>query len=217
MNMQQARFNMIEQQIRPWNVLDLDVLALLEQIPRENFVAAGQEVLAYVDTELPLPCGQFMLSPRVQARMFHDLKILPHETVLEIGTGSGYLTALLASKAAHVVSLEIHAEIADLAKATLSKAGVQNVEVIHTDAAHYKSPKAPFDVIVLTGSVADVPAFIFDQLKVLGRVMAIVGQEPMMRTTIYKGISENKFETTQPWDTVAPCLEGFPEPSKFKF
>lgn len=217
MNMQQARFNMIEQQIRPWNVLDQDVLELLEQIPRENFVAPGQEVLAYVDTELPLPCGQQMLAPRVQARLFHDLQILPHETVLEIGTGSGYLTALLASKAKHVVSLELHAEIADLAKANLSKAGIQNVEVIHADACQYKSPKGPFDVILLTGSVADVPAFIFEQLKVLGRVMAIVGHEPMMRTTIYKGISENKFETSQPWDTIAPRLLGFPEPSTFKF
>lgn len=217
MNMQQARFNMIEQQIRPWNVLDLDVLEILEQIPRENFVAAGQEVLAYVDTELPLPCGQFMLSPRVQARLFHDAKIQAHETVLEIGTGSGYLTALLASKAKEVVSLELHQEIADLAKANLSQAGISNVEVVHADAVQYKSPKGPFDVIVLTGSVASVPTFIFDQLKVLGRVIAIVGHEPMMRTTIYKSISENQYETTQPWDTVAPRLVGFPEPNEFQF
>jgi protein-L-isoaspartate(D-aspartate) O-methyltransferase len=214
---QQARFNMIEQQIRPWNVLDLDVLALLDTVPRDQFVPVGQEALAYVDTQLPLPCGECMLEPRIEARMLQDLAIQPHETVLEIGTGSGYMAALLAHRAAHVVSLELHQELADMAKANLKRAGVHNVEVVCADAATYKHAKAPFDVIVLSGSVAQVPASLLSQLKVLGRLMAIVGQQPMMHAQLVQSESELKTTITQPWDAVIPPLKGFPVPTKFKF
>jgi protein-L-isoaspartate(D-aspartate) O-methyltransferase len=214
---QEARFNMIEQQIRPWNVLDTAVLDLLDAVPRHEFVSLGQESLAYVDTQLPLPCGQCMLEPRVEARMVQDLAIQAHETVLEIGTGSGYLTALLAKKAAHVVSLEIHAELANFAKANLARAGVRNVDVVCADGAHYTSPHAPFDVIVLGGSVAQVPDFLLAQLKVMGRLLAIVGAGPMMRAHLVKSISELQQVTTEPWDAVVPRLAGFPEPSAFKF
>lgn len=214
---QQARFNMIEQQIRPWNVLDLDILDLLDAVPRHEFVPQGQQALAYADTQLPLPCGQCMLEPRVEARMLQDLAIQPHETVLEIGTGSGYLTALLAKRAAHVVSIELHAELANFAKANLARAGIQNVDVVCADAATYTSAHAPFDVIVLGGSVAKVPDSLLAQLKVLGRLMAIVGDGPMMRATLVKSVSELQQTVSQPWDAVVPRLVGFPEPSSFKF
>ena len=214
---QQARFNMIEQQIRPWNVLDMSVLELLDAVPRHEFVPQGQQALAYVDTQLPLPCGQTMLEPRVEARMVQDLAIQAHETVLEIGTGSGYLTALLAKQAAHVVSLEIHAELANFGKANLARAGIRNVDVVCADGAQYTSPHAPFDVIVLGGSVAQVPASLLAQLKVMGRLLAIVGAGPMMRAHLVKSISELQQVTTQPWDAVVPRLVGFPEPSQFSF
>lgn len=214
---QQARFNMIEQQIRPWNVLDTAVLDLLDAVPRHEFVPQGQQALAYVDTQLPLPCGQSMLEPRIEARMVQDLAIGPNDTVLEIGTGSGYLTALLAKQAAHVVSVEIHAELANFAKANLARAGIQNVDVVCADGASYTSPHAPFDVIVLGGSVAQVPASLLAQLKVMGRLMAVVGEGPMMRAHLVKSVNELQQVTTQPWDAVLPRLVGFPEPSQFKF
>jgi protein-L-isoaspartate(D-aspartate) O-methyltransferase len=216
-NAEQARFNMIEQQIRPWNVLDLDILALLERVPRHAFVPAGSEALAYADVQLPLPLGQCMLEPKIEARMLQDLALQPHETVLEIGAGSGYMAALLAEQAAHVVSLEIHPELVSLASANLARRGVRNVELVLADGATYISPHGPFDVIVLSGSVVQMPTFLFSQLKVLGRLMAVVGEEPMMRAHLVKGVSELKFETTQPWDAVVPPLVGFPAPSKFKF
>jgi protein-L-isoaspartate(D-aspartate) O-methyltransferase len=216
-NAEQARFNMIEQQIRPWNVLDLDILDLLDRVPRHAFVPKGSEALAYADVQLPLPQGQCMLEPKIEARMLQDLGVQPHETVLEIGAGSGYMAALLAQQAAHVVSLEIHPELVSFASANLARAGVRNAEVVLADGATYTSPKGPFDVIVLSGSVAQVPTFLLTQLKVLGRLIAIVGEEPMMRAHLVKGVSELNFETTQPWDAVVPRLVGFPEPSRFKF
>jgi protein-L-isoaspartate(D-aspartate) O-methyltransferase len=135
MNIEQARFNMIEQQIRPREVLDGEVLQLLSVVKREDFVPAAYRGMAFVDMEVPLPCGERMLAPRIEARMLQDLAVQKHEKVLEVGAGSGFMAALLAHRAASVVTLELHAELAALARASLAPAGITNPEVRHPDAA----------------------------------------------------------------------------------
>ena len=221
MNFEQARFNMIEQQIRPWEVLDGDVLALLSVVKRENFVPAGLKALAFVDMELPLreagARGQAMLAPRLEARLMQDLAVQAHERVLEIGTGSGYMAALLAHRAAHVLTLEIEAELTVQARKNLAHEGMSNVDVRQADGVAGAPADGPFDVIVLSGSVAEVPQALLAQLKVGGRLAAIVGEEPMMRATFITRNSEAAWTTTEPWDTVAPRLVNFAEHSHFSF
>jgi protein-L-isoaspartate(D-aspartate) O-methyltransferase len=223
--LEQARFNMIEQQIRPWDVLDAGVLHLLSVVKREDFVPPAHKALAFVDMEIPLgedteasmSAGQCMLSPKVEARLLQDLNVQKHEKVLEIGTGSGYTAALLAHRAQRVITLEIDAELARTARANLQKAGIHNAEVRQADGAQDVSVDGPFDVIVLSGSVAEAPPALLAQLKVGGRLAAIVGSEPVMRATFITRAGEAAWTTTQPWDTVAPRLLHFPEPSRFSF
>ncbi|MEY4505932.1 MAG: Protein-L-isoaspartate O-methyltransferase [Pseudomonadota bacterium] len=220
--MNQARFNMIEQQIRPWDVLDAQVLELLERVRREDFVPSAHRALAYADMELPLGGGspEVMLAPKVQAKLVQDLQIQTTDRVLEIGTGSGYTAALLAQLAQEVISLEISPALAHQAAERLQAAGITNAQVLAVDAcangfAACKT-EAPFDVIVLSGSVAAVPAELTALLADGGRLFAIVGQAPMMRATIVTRRG-NGFHTSQPWDTVAPRLQHFAEPSRFAF
>ncbi len=217
MNIEQARFNMIEQQIRPWNVLDAEVLHLLSVVKREDFVPLAHKALAFVDMEIPLGHGQCMLAPRVEARLLQDAAVQKHEKVLEIGTGSGYMAALLAHRAQRVITLEINPELAQQARGNLQKAGIHNAEVRQADGAKEVMPEGPFDVILLSGSVAELPQSLLAQLKVGGRLLAIVGDEPTMRVTIVSRTSETEFKTRQPWDTVAPRLQNFPTPSQFQF
>ena len=217
MNFEQARFNMIEQQIRPWDVLDADVLHLLSVVKREDFVPLAHKALAFADMEIPLGHGQCMLAPRLEARMLQDVAVQKHEKVLEIGAGSGYMAALLAHRAQRVISLEINPELAAMARTNLQKAGITNAEVRQFDGAKGTPAEGPFDVIVLSGSVAEVPPALLANLKVGGRLIAIVGDEPMMRATLITRTGEADFKTSQPWDTVAPRLLNFPEPSPFHF
>lgn len=217
MNIEQARFNMIEQQIRPWDVMDADVLHLLSVVKREDFVPLAYRALAFADMEIPLGQGQFMLAPKVEARLLQDAAVQKHEKVLEIGTGSGFMASLLAHRAQRVISLEIDPELAQLARANLQKAGIHNAEVRQADGAQGAPQDAPFDVIVLSGSVAEVPQALLSQLKVGGRLVAVVGEEPVMRATVVTRHGEAAFSTAQAWDTVAPRLVNFPEPSHFKF
>lgn len=217
MNFEQARFNMIEQQIRPWDVLDADVLHLLSVVKREDFVPLAHKALAFVDMEIPLGHGQCMLAPRVEARMLQDVAVQKHEKVLEIGAGSGYMAAMLAHRAQRVISLEINPELAAMARTNLQKAGVTNAEVRQFDGSKGTPAEGPFDVIVLSGSVAEVPPALLANLKVGGRLIAIVGDEPVMRATLITRTGETAFKTSQPWDTVAPRLLNFPEPSPFHF
>ena len=217
MNFEKARFNMIEQQIRPWDVLDGDVLQLLSEVKREDFVPLAHKILAFADMEIPLGHGQFMLPPRVEARMLQDAAIQKTEKVLEIGSGSGYMAALLAHQAQRVISLEINPELAKMARENLQKAGVFNAEVRQFDGSKGTPAESPFDVIVLSGSVAVVPSALLAQLKVGGRLVAIVGDEPVMRATVVTRGSDTAYTTTQPWDTVAPRLQNFPEPERFIF
>jgi protein-L-isoaspartate(D-aspartate) O-methyltransferase len=216
---------MIEQQIRPWDVLDLDVLALLSQLKREAFVPLAHKALAFVDMQIPLlgsadeavRLGQCMLEPKVEARMLQDLGLRPHEKVLEVGAGSGYMAALLASRAQRVISLEIEPRLVQVARANLQQAGIHNAEVREADGAKGLAAEGPFDAIVLSGSVAEVPQALLAQLKIGGRLGAIVGAEPMMRATFITRTGEAEWQSRQPWDTVAPRLAHFPEPSRFNF
>lgn len=217
MNFQHARFNMVEQQIRPWRVLDPQVLAVLAEVPRELFTPTQYQFMAYVDEEIPLAGGQVMLPPRVEARLMHDLELKGNESVLEIGTGSGYLTALLARRSREVLSLEIDPALAESARQHLQAAGVHNARVVHADGARMPIQGGPFDAIVLGGSVSEVPRQLLDQLKVGGRLIAIVGAEPVMQATRYNRTSEREFSSTALWDTLAPALQNFAQPARFHF
>ena len=219
-----SRYNMIEQQIRPWQVYDAGVLELLGQVRREDFVPEAFRNMAFTDMEIPLRgdpeeavrMGECMLTPKVEARLLQDLKVQPHERVLEIGAGSGFMAALLARSAKQVVTLEIEPELADMARRNLARAGIGNVEVRLGDGAHDALPGSPFDVIVLSGSVAEVPQHLLQQVRDGGRLAAFVGQEPVMRTTLVQRSGQG-FVTTQPWDTDTGRLRNFPEPSRFRF
>ena len=228
MNLELARFNMIEQQIRPWDVLDANVLHLLSIVKREDFVPATYQALAFVDMEIPLRApvdeamhlGQCMLAPRVEARMLQDLAVQKHEKVLEVGAGSGYMAALLAHRAQRVISLEIDQALVNVARANLQKASIHNAEVRHADGAQGAPVEGPFDVIVLSGSVAVVPQALLASLKAGGRLAAIVGEGPTMRATFVTRVGDAEgveYRTEQPWDTVAARLLHFPEPSRFTF
>jgi protein-L-isoaspartate(D-aspartate) O-methyltransferase len=219
-----ARFNMIEQQIRPWDVLDAQVLALLAAVRREDFVPSAHKALAFVDTQVPLlpgqPHGPAMLEPKVEARLLQALQVQRHESVLEVGAGSGFMAALLGHRAQKVTSLECRPELAAAARQNLARAGLSNVRVVDcsaADGARGLPAEAPFDAIVLSGSVADVPAALLQQLKPGGRLAAVVGAEPVMRARLYTRTGEAAWAQTDLFDTVAPRLEGFVEPTRFSF
>jgi protein-L-isoaspartate(D-aspartate) O-methyltransferase len=217
MNTEQARFNMIEQQIRPWEVLDPGVLELLHVIKREDFVPAPYRAMAFADIEVPLPNGQSMLAPKVEARLLQELAVQRHERVLEVGAGSGYMAALLAHKAQHVTTLEIDPELARFAAENLRRSWIMNVTVLEADAARSAPDDGPFDVILLSGSVAEVPRALLAQLKPGGRLAAIVGQLPIMRAVLVTRSGDQGFATVELFDTVAPRLKGFGEPTRFVF
>ena len=217
MNIEQARFNMIEQQIRPWDVLNLGVLELLAVVKREDFVPPEHRGMAFVDTEVPLPGGQCMLAPKVEARLLQELAVHKHERVLEIGAGSGYMAALLAHKAQHVTTLEIDPALAAFASANLKRAGVMNATVVTGDGSQALPADGPFDVIVVSGSVAELPEALLAQLKVGGRMAAIVGEEPVMRALLITRSADGGLTRTVLFDTVAQRLRGFKEPTRFHF
>lgn len=221
MNIEQARFNMIEQQIRPWDVLDLSILELLAVMKREDFVPPEHRGMAFVDTEVPLATGsgatQCMLAPKVEARILQELGVQRHERVLEIGAGSGYMAALLAHRAQHVTTLEIDPDLARFASANLKRAGVMNVDVIQADGSGPLPADGPFDVIVLSGSVNEVPESLLGQLKVGGRLAAIVGHDPVMRAVIVTHTASEGAQRRVLFDTMATRLRGFAEPTRFRF
>ena len=224
MNTETARFNMIEQQIRPWEVLDPAVLELLGALRREDFVPPQRRALAFVDRQVPLvddaPGGPCMLEPKVEARLLQELQVQRHEKVLEIGTGSGFMAALLAHRAMHVHTLECRPALAQMARESLRRNGVLNVtvhEVSAAEGARGLPGEAPFDVIVLSGSVAEVPRALLAQLKLGGRLAAFVGTLPIMQARLYTRTDDDAWAETELFDTVVPRLEGFGEPSRFRF
>ena len=226
MKTETARFNMIEQQIRPWDVLDPQVLELLGSVKREDFVPAAHRALAFVDTQVPLLSGPeaaggpVMLEPKVEARLLQALALQRHEQVLEIGTGSGFMAALLAHRAQTVTTLECRPALARMARENLARQGLSQVQVREVTAAAGAQglpAEAPFDAILLSGSVAEVPPGLLQQLKVGGRLVGVVGNEPVMRARLYTRTGEAAWSQTDLFDTVAPRLEGFAEPSRFSF
>ncbi|MCC9598258.1 MULTISPECIES: protein-L-isoaspartate O-methyltransferase [unclassified Rubrivivax] len=224
MNTELARFNMIEQQIRPWEVLDDGVLQLLATVRREDFVPPALKALAFADLQVPLiadePHGPVMLEPKIQARLLQELQVQRHEKVLEIGTGSGFMAALLAHRAQQVWTLECRSALVAQARENLRRAGVTTVRVIEVtaeDGARGLPAEAPFDAIVLSGSVAAVPRALLEQLKVGGRLAAIVGELPIMCARLYTRVGPEAWSEVDLFDTVAPRLQGFAEPTRFAF
>jgi len=216
MDFERARFNMIEQQIRPWDVLDQDVLDLLGAVKREDFAPAAYRNLAFTDLDIPLTCGESMLSPKLEARMLQELGVRKHEWVLEVGTGSGYLAALLGHRAAHVLSLEIRPELAESAEHKLRHAGVMNATVRCMDASK-ELPSGEFDAIMLSGSVAQIPDALVAKLKPGGRLCAIVGNAPIMRAQLLTRTNAQESTVVDLFDTTAPRLHGFPDTPRFRF
>lgn len=217
MDLEKARFNMIEQQIRPWDVLDQEILDLLAVVKREQFVPAAYAALAFVDMEIPLPAGQNMLAPRVEARLLQDLAVRKHENVLEIGAGSGYMAALLANRARHVLTVEIEPELAELARGNLAAAGIGNAEVAEGNGATGWAAAAPYDVICISASVPELPQSILSQIKVGGRIAAIVGNVPVMEARIITRVSETEYQVVNLFETVVTPLQGAAQTSRFKF
>ncbi|MEY1592431.1 protein-L-isoaspartate O-methyltransferase [Burkholderia sp. Bmkn7] len=218
MNIENARFNMIEQQIRPWDVLDLDVLGLLSIVKRENYVPAEYRDLAFADLELPLPGGTSkMLFPRVEARVLQELAVKKHENVLVIGAGSGYLAALFAHRARHVTAVEIDPAIAKFAEDNLRNDGVTNAEVVLGDGSRGWAGKAPYDVICVAGGLPVVPQEMLEQLKVGGRLSAFVGGRPVMKVQIITRIDDKQYRVADVFETYIDHLVNAIEPSRFKF
>lgn len=221
MNLEQARHNMIEQQIRPWDVLDNDVLRTLVAVRREAFVPAAYQSLAFVDAEIPLPCGQNMLSPKVEARLLQEAKLTGRERVLEIGAGSGYMAALLARHADHVVTVEIEPELKELAERNLKAYGVTNVTVEAGDGARgwagHGKQSAPYDVILLSGSVPVLPEALLTQVRVGGRILAVVGDAPAMSACLVTRTADDAWDTQKLFETSIKPLKNAARPSSFRF
>ena len=221
MDFERARFNMVEQQIRPWEVLDQDVLDALFVVRREEFVPPACRPFAFDDMELPLsvdghPTGEVMLEPKVEARMLQSIAARKHEVVLEIGAGSGYMAALLAHFARRVISAEIREELAGFAAANLRRAGVSNASVEHRHGLR-AAPGTRFDAIVLSGSVPFVPEALLERLAVGGRLVGIVGELPVMTAQLITRVAERQFSAEILFDTVALPLVDFPQKEKFVF
>ncbi|MDF0604710.1 protein-L-isoaspartate O-methyltransferase [Neisseriaceae bacterium TC5R-5] len=219
MDFENARFNMVEQQIRPWDVLDPKVLDLLFHVKREQFVAVDKRSLAFVDTELPLPNGSKMLQPKLEARLVQEVALTAQDKVLEIGTGSAYLTALLASLARHVYSVEIDAEQQEKAAEHLKSAGIKNVSLVTGNGVLGLPEQAPFNVIVVGGSLALVPDALKQQLAVGGRLIIVVGDLPVMTCKLIKRETENSFSEIGLFETCIARLEHCEaaEPERFVF
>ena len=221
MNFEQARFNMIEQQVRPCEVLDRRVLQVMAANPREDYVPEAQRALAFADLELPLPHGQQMLAPKMEGRILQAVHPRAHDRVLEIGTGSGYLTALLARRAAEVVSVEINPEIARLGRANLERHGAENVRLEIGDAARGTPPglpsRAPYDVIVLTGSVPLLPRAFQESLAAGGRLFAVVGEPPVMSAQLVSCVAPGSLQAVALFETVLAPLANCERPSRFRF
>ncbi|MBX9902371.1 MAG: protein-L-isoaspartate O-methyltransferase [Burkholderiaceae bacterium] len=216
MNIEKARFNMIEQQIRPWNVLSQDVLDKLIVVKREDFFPESQKSLAFFDTELPLLAGAHSMSPKLEARIAQELAFQQNETVLLIGAGNGYLAALIASMTKHVTVMEAIPELKSLAEKNLMKNAVMNVDVLLGDGLQIKNSLG-FDVIVVNGSLESIPSELQNQLNAGGRLFAIVGKDPIMSAQIITRESELFFNTKTVFETSVKRLPQAQVMSAFKF
>ena len=215
-NVEQMRFNMIEQQIRPCDVLEGRILELLKQVRREHFVPADKKELAFVDMAIPLGFGAYMWEPKLEARTVQELRLKRSDKVLEIGTGSGYLTALLSALAGHVTSVEIVPELSAAAKQNLAAYQRNNITLEIGDAAH-GWPSAAYDVIVLTGSTPVLPPVFQNSLNIGGRLFAIVGDAPLMEVQLITRIAPDTFETVNIMETCVAPLQNAEQPKRFVF
>ncbi len=216
-NFEQARFNMIEQQIRPWDVLDQRVLDLIARVPREDFVPAAYRNAAFTDMSIPLGRGQVMMAPKIEARLLQALDIRPDETVLEVGSGSGYLTALLANQARHVYSTDIIPEFKLKAAQALASHDITNVSLEVADAANGFDRHGPYDVIVVTGSLPMLTGHFKRSLNMGGRLFAIVGDSPVMEAMLITRIGENEWTEDDLFETDLVPLLNASQPQRFKF
>jgi protein-L-isoaspartate(D-aspartate) O-methyltransferase len=217
-----ARSKMIEQQIRPWNVLDPNVLEILHQVHREDFVPSVHRHLAFVDMEVPLPEGQVMLAPKIEARMLQELNLTSSDRVLEIGTGCGHMAALLAQVAANVLSIEKYPSLAALAQENLARAGISNVEIQQANglAEDPRWAHTGFDCVVISGALQSVPDHLMQSLKPGGRLVAIVGEPPVMQAILVERAASSSapgFRTTVLFETLTQHLEDAPKTSRFRF
>ncbi len=212
MNLDQARFFMVEQQIRPWDILDPKVLDQFLEIPRHNFVAESQQSLAYTDIELPIGHDEVMMAPKIEARLLQAVDIDETDTVLEIGTGSGFLTAIMASQAESVTTVEIHDDLLEGAKQRL--ADYNNIEFHLGDGSHNWNDGKQYDVIILTGSVAEIPQTYKEKLNFGGRLAIIAGNSPAMTAQVLTRISETEWETETLFETdLKPLTNAAAKPS----
>ncbi|MGH8626247.1 MAG: protein-L-isoaspartate O-methyltransferase family protein [Gammaproteobacteria bacterium] len=217
MNFEQARINMIEQQIRPWEVLDQRVLDQIGEIPREEFVPQRFRKLAFSDTQIPLGHGEVMMSPKLEARMVQALRLQPDDTTLEIGTGSGYVTALLASLSKQVLSIELYPDFTQSAAQKLARLSLSNVDLFTADGIRGWGKGGPYDAIAVTGSVPLLSEHFQHQLKLGGRLFLIVGQAPIMEARLITRLSENEWNSEPLFETDLPPLAGAPVPERFVF
>ena len=217
MNIEQARFNMIEQQIRPWDVLDPQVLDLLFVVKREDFTPPAYRNLAFADMEIPLGDGQMMLAPKIEAKMLQELGLKKTDKVLEIGTGSGYMAALLAARAEHVVTVENRPALVAVAKQNFERAGITNVTIELGDGGKGWSQRGPFDAIVVSGSIPAVPDALLKQLRVGGRLAVVVGEAPVMEAQQITCTADGIYNTVNLFETVIPALDGVAAKESFFF
>ena len=217
MNVEQARFNMIEQQIRPWDVLDQNVLDLLYKVRREEFVPAVYRGLAFSDLEVPIGAGERMMAPKMEARVLQEVAPKRTDRILEIGTGSGYMTALLAAMGAHVYSVEIDAELKASGEAALARNDVRNVTLELGDGARGWAKHGPYDVIVLTGSEPVLADEFLESLRVGGRLFAVVGDAPVMEARLVTRVAEGAVSARTLFETVVAPLRNAPQPERFTF
>lgn len=218
MDFNTARFNMVEQQIRPWDVLNFDLLDVLSDIPREHFVLPQQQGIAYSDQALSLANGGLMLEPKIVARLIQALDLTQKDKVLEIGTGSGYATAILAKMAGNVTTVDVDPQQQQFAHTALNNLCINNVHYKVADGLADKIIGAPFNAIYLGGAVPELPQTVIDQLADGGRLVAIIGQAPAMQAKRFERVGKELKETTL-FETVVPFLHSaaIPQPSAFRF
>lgn len=217
MNFEKARFNMVEQQIRPWEVLDFDVLDLLMSVRREEFVPEAYKSLALSEAEIPLGHGGSMLIPVIEGKVLQAVQVKRSDKVLEIGAGSGYFAALLAAKAEWVRTVDIEPALVNMAHDNLKRYGVENVIVEEGDAICGWPSNAPYDLIVVSGGVPFIPETLLQQLKVGGRLFAFVGEPQLMTATLVTQVSEGNFRTESLFENAVPMMRNAPQKSHFKF
>lgn len=215
MNVAQARFNMIQQQIRPWEVLDERVLDLMQGLPRENFVPATYQNLAFADISIALAHDQVMMAPKVEGRLLQLLQVKPSDTVLEIGTGSGFMTALLAKCAKQVYTVDIYEDFVKSAQSKLATLNLNNVQFGTGDAIEGWKALPRYDVIAITGSVPVLKTHFQEQLNIGGRLFVVVGEDPVMEALLITRISEQQWTTESLFETSLPALIGAPTPNRF--